>query len=364
MPFADLHDPDEFVAPLLKWHERENKRTLPWAGIRDPYKIWVSEIMLQQTQASTVVSYFERFMARLPTIADLAEASADTVMSLWAGLGYYSRARNLHKTAKLVQAEFGGKFPPNAAELIKLPGIGRSTAGAISALAFGLREPILDGNAKRVYARTFVVDGESASGRDRELWAIADKLTPAQQTAEYTQSIMDLGATICLPRNPNCKQCPLSGLCQAYASGVQEKYPIRTPAKAPEQKRIVMIVATSQDRNVLLERRSASGIWNGLWCFPLYDESLEELEKWFEQTYSVAIRQQRQQPEFEHRLTHIALTVSPLICTVIEIFENFSDCGNVRLVPIEEALRSGVPVPVRMILKSMQDETCALALEA
>jgi A/G-specific adenine glycosylase len=261
--------PANFALTVLAWFDQHGRKHLPWQQDINAYRVWVSEIMLQQTQVATVIPYFERFMARFPTVADLAAAPIDEVLHLWTGLGYYARARNLHKAAGQVVAEFGGQFPSSVAALSSLSGIGRSTAGAISAIAFGQRAAILDGNVKRVLARYHGVPGwPGQTAVANQLWALAEAATPNQRCADYTQAMMDLGATLCTRSKPDCARCPLLGGCVAHGSGQIAELPGKKPRKALPEKAVQFLMLRNHQGEVLLEQRPAAGIWGGLWSFP------------------------------------------------------------------------------------------------
>ena len=259
-----------FATRLIEWQRRHGRKDMPWQADRDPYRIWLSEIMLQQTQVKTVVPYYERFLARFPSIVALAQADIDEVMRLWSGLGYYSRARNLHRAATLVATEFDGVFPEVRESIERLPGVGRSTAAAISAFAFGKREAILDGNVKRVLARHFAVEGvSSAAATEQKLWPLAESLLPkgGRGIEAYTQALMDLGATLCTLRSPECARCPVGATCVARAHNAIAQYPTPRQRKVVPQRETTMLVLLD-GADILLERRPPVGIWGGLWCFP------------------------------------------------------------------------------------------------
>ncbi|NQD96052.1 A/G-specific adenine glycosylase, partial [Pseudomonas sp. CrR25] len=254
--------PAQFSTAVLDWYDRHGRKDLPWQQGISPYRVWVSEIMLQQTQVATVLGYFDRFMTALPTLRDLAEAPEDEVLHLWTGLGYYTRARNLQKTARLVMAEHGGEFPRDVAALSALPGIGRSTAGAIASLSMGLRAPILDGNVKRVLARYVAQEGYPGEPKvAKQLWEVAERLTPQTRVNHYTQAMMDLGATLCTRSKPSCLLCPLRSGCQAHLLGLEIRYPVAKPRKALPQKRTLMPILASPAGEILLYRRPPSGLW-------------------------------------------------------------------------------------------------------
>jgi A/G-specific adenine glycosylase len=253
---------------LLRWWRAHGRHDLPWQRRRTPYRVWISEIMLQQTQVTTVIPYYRGFMARFPNLRALADAPLDEVLHLWSGLGYYARARNLHRAAQLIRDEYGGRFPRRFEQIAALPGIGRSTAGAILALARGERHAILDGNVRRVLARYHAIKGWSGEKRtEARLWALTEQHTPRNNVAAYTQAIMDLGATLCTRTRPRCNECPLASGCRAHALGRETAFPARRPKKARPVRRTRMLLVTCVNR-VLLERRPPAGVWGGLWSLP------------------------------------------------------------------------------------------------
>ncbi|MEE4192299.1 MAG: A/G-specific adenine glycosylase [Halieaceae bacterium] len=266
---------DRFQRQVLEWFDRFGRHDLPWQHPRSPYRVWLSEVMLQQTQVKTVIPYFERFLERFPTVETLADADEDEVLHLWTGLGYYARARNLLKCARVVVEEYGGQFPRSVAELETLPGIGRSTAGAIVSMAYGEPAAILDGNVKRVLARFAAVPGwPGQTDVHKQLWQIAERFTPETRCADYTQAMMDLGATLCTRSKPACELCPLADHCAAHASGTQADYPGKKPKKALPVRATTMLLVCSPDDAVWLTRRPSEGLWGGLWSFPeVEDES-------------------------------------------------------------------------------------------
>ncbi len=271
-----------FARLVVCWQRSYGRSKLPWQNTRDPYRVWLSEVMLQQTQVATVLAYFERFIARFPTVAELARAPEDAVFGLWSGLGYYSRARNLHRCAMEIMARFDGAFPRSAAELETLPGIGRSTAAAIAAFCFDERVAILDSNVKRVLTRVLGFGAElSTATNERKLWDAATALLPAGSGADmtaYTQGLMDLGATVCLARRPNCKMCPINPLCIARLQGAPDRYPVKTRKLRRSAQALWMLSALDPSKRVWLEKRSARGIWAGLYCLPMYESRAALLE--------------------------------------------------------------------------------------
>ncbi|MBI3347070.1 MAG: A/G-specific adenine glycosylase [Burkholderiales bacterium] len=269
MPEALIAD---FGKTIVAWQHRHGRHTLPWQNTRDPYRVWLSEIMLQQTQVATVLGYYERFLARWPRATDLAAATLDEVLAQWAGLGYYSRARNLHACARAVAELHRGDFPRTAAGLQTLPGIGRSTAAAIAAFCFGERVAILDGNVKRVLTRVLAFEGDLAgSAVEKKLWDRATELLPDQEVDRYTQGLMDLGATVCTARSPNCLLCPVQPLCGAQQAGEPTRYPIKT-RKLKRGRRENWWLWLEHEGQVLLQQRPATGVWAGLWTLPMFDD--------------------------------------------------------------------------------------------
>jgi len=264
---GDRLNPESVAPLLLAWYGRAG-RDLPWRQTRDPYRIWLSEIMLQQTGVDTVIPYYQKFLQRFPTVTDLAAADLDAVIELWAGLGYYSRARNLHAAAQKVVAEHGGRFPADLAQLQALPGVGRSTAGAILAIAFDRRGVILDGNVRRVLCRLFALEADPrAAASEKRLWVWAEALTPADRPHDYAQAIMDLGATVCTPRRPNCAACPLASLCMAKACNLQDQLP-RTGRKKPVPVQVQIALLLERQGRLLVRKRAFDGMLGGLWEFP------------------------------------------------------------------------------------------------
>jgi A/G-specific adenine glycosylase len=311
-----MPSPKPFAKRVLRWFDQHGRKDLPWQRDIDPYRVWVSEIMLQQTQVKTVIPYFERFMSVFPSVQALAEAPQDKVLHLWTGLGYYARARNLHRAAQQVCNQWGGHFPTSVDELCELPGIGRSTAGAIVSIAFGQRAVILDGNVKRVLARYQAVAGwPGQSAVHQQLWQIADEYTPASRTADYSQAMMDLGATLCTRSRPACERCPLGADCQAHARGEQAGFPGKKPRKLMPVKSTTFIMARADNGDIWLERRPQAGIWGGLWCFPeVANPQLASrwcIDRWGVQPAAVEIWD-----DFRHTFSHYHLDIHPVQVTL------------------------------------------------
>lgn len=311
---ADPLAPPVFATAVVQWQQSHGRNTLPWQNTRDPYRVWLSEIMLQQTQVATVLAYYDRFVQRFPRVSDLAAASEDEVMALWSGLGYYSRARNLHRCAQDVMMLHGGQFPPSAEQLQTLPGIGRSTAAAIASFCFGERVAILDGNVKRVLTRVLGFAGDLAQGaQERALWSLATDLLPQDDLARamprYTQGLMDLGATICTGRQPMCLLCPVQALCRGREEGNPEKYPVKTRKLKRSSQSISLLWAQRPDGSVWLEKRPAKGIWSGLYCLPVF-ESDDAFKSLLPENLESRVEPL---PAFVHVLTHKDLHLSPWI---------------------------------------------------
>jgi A/G-specific adenine glycosylase len=296
---------------LLAWFDVHGRHDLPWQRERTPYTVWVSEVMLQQTQVATVVPFYQRFVARFPTVEALAAAPLDDVLKLWSGLGYYARARNLWNAARVVVDRHGGRVPETFDELEALPGIGRSTAGAILAQARGARFAILDGNAKRVLARHHAVEGWPAERSvQEELWALAERHTPHERVADYTQAIMDLGATLCTRARPACTVCPLAESCAAARGGTQAKYPAPRPKRARARRSVTVLVVEDPDGCVLLARRPERGIWGGLYSFPELADG-DTAAEWCARTLGASVAAERALATIEHGFTHFDLDLEP-----------------------------------------------------
>lgn len=327
------------ASKLLAWYQA-NKRTLPWRDHPDPYAVWVSEIMLQQTRVETVIPYFEKWMRLFPTIRSLAKASEQEVLNVWEGLGYYSRARNLHKAAQIVVEKYQGEIPHDLDELRKLPGIGRYTLGAIASMAFGMDVATLDGNIKRVYARIFdVTEPVDSTAGETLLWQLADENLPKGQAGDYNQALMDLGATICVPKNPRCLICPVMKLCRARQNGTQNERPVLTPKKeVPHYVHAAGVVI--ERARVLLARRPSKGLLGGMWEFPngrVSGDPAKELSKRLEAEYKLRLRVIRK-PHAEplgivkHGYSHFSVTVHAFRCELISMAEG----TNLKWVPLKD----------------------------
>ena len=347
-----------FSENIIRWQQRSGRHDLPWQNTQDPYRIWVSEIMLQQTQVSAVVDYYARFMARFPDISALASAPIDDVMQHWAGLGYYARARNLHKSAVMVVQQFGGVFPRAHADVWSLPGIGRSTAAAICAFAYSESRAILDGNVKRVFARHFGIEGDTrAKAIEDAMWQVADREVPKKQIEAYTQGLMDLGATICTRGTPSCLLCPLRATCVAFNDGRIAELPGKSPRKEIPHRRTKMLVLFCGNE-VLIERRPPTGIWGGLWSLPEIAVEADATET-AKQKYRVTLskgRRPRPLPEVAHGFTHYSLTIYPLAIAVAKRHAHLAEPG-VMWMNLDDAAGAALPAPVKKILIRLSLET-------
>jgi A/G-specific adenine glycosylase len=346
----------QFAPALLAWFDSCGRHDLPWQITRTPYSVWVSEIMLQQTQVVVVVPYFERFMARFPTIKDLAAAPLDEVLHHWSGLGYYARARNLHRSAQIISSEHSGVFPRDLAAVMELPGVGRSTAGAILAQAWDERQPILDGNVKRVLARWFGVEGFPGIAQiNAELWRCSDLVTPTGRAADFTQAIMDLGATLCTRTKPACGRCPVHLECVAQRQGLQAQLPTRRPRKKRPQRRVCWLVIRHGGA-VLLHRRPLSGIWGGLWSFlefenvDLAQAALVELQG--ESARSVVLVPRL---EITHSFSHFDLIINPLVAHVSDWkLSGVMEPNDQTWYNLGQPAALGLAAPVAVLLDSLE----------
>jgi A/G-specific adenine glycosylase len=343
---------DRFSRRLLGWYDRHGRQTLPWKKRKDPYRIWVSEIMLQQTQVATVIPYFERFVARFPTVQALARARLDAVLHLWTGLGYYARARNLHHAAQQIVREHRGRFPCELEAVQQLPGIGRSTAGAILALAFDQRQPILDGNVKRVLCRYHTIDTPPAQRATEEtLWALAEQHTPRTRVADYTQAVMDLGATLCTRTKPNCAACPVTTGCRAHAQQRADAYPVKTRRQPVPVRKTAMLLLRDARQRVLLLRRPATGLWGGLWSLP--EGNAKALRRWCREQLGLAIETGRPWPVVRHGFTHFTLHITPIPAQVVGRSANKLK-RDAAWVNLAHPVARGLAAPVKKLLEQMR----------
>jgi A/G-specific adenine glycosylase len=339
-----------FAGRIVRWQRHHGRHDLPWQASREAYGVWLSEIMLQQTQVATVIPYYERFLARFPDVRTLAAAPEDDVLALWSGLGYYARARNLHRAARAVVDRFGGVFPTTFEDLSTLPGVGRSTAGAIAAIAGGERCAILDGNVRRVLARHAGIGGDPSSAAVlARLWAEAEARLPSKAIEAYTQGMMDLGAQLCSVRRPACVECPVAGDCVARIEDRIDQLPGKRTRRAPGRKRIAMLVVLSRGE-VLLEKRPGSGIWGGLWSLP--EIAVDADPKRAAAKLGLAVAKVAKLDAFEHAFTHFTLEVQPWRVEVRKPAPIASERGRVWL-PLSDLAGAALPAPVRKLLKSL-----------
>ena len=335
---------DQFQACLLAWFDKHGRHDLPWQENKTPYRVWISEIMLQQTQVKTVIPYYQKFMTSFPTLSELANATQDEVLSHWSGLGYYSRARNLHKTAMIAQNEFNGDLPDNLDDMMSLPGIGRSTAGAILAISRRMRTPIQDGNVRRVLSRLFTIEGDlTKANNQKQLWELADTLTPEKRVDDYTQAIMDLGATLCTRTNPDCSKCPFIKSCNAYLQDRVTEFPNKKPKKSTPLKTEYFLFWYDSDQ-LLMEKRPQTGIWGGLWAPPSY-VSKEEVLNRLNGTKSTF------RAPYRHVFSHYKLDIVPVV--VHSPKPTAVADSNSRWLPADDWLKAGLPTPIKKIIDSM-----------
>ena len=338
-----------FSRRLIDWQRQCGRHALPWQNTRDAYRIWLSEIMLQQTQVSTVIPYYERFLDRFPTLGDLARAPLESVLELWSGLGYYARARNLHRCAQVLVADFGGAFPQEPGRIAELPGIGRSTAAAIAVFAFGARAAILDGNVKRVLARCFGIDGFPGSASvEKTMWQLADSLLPESGVESYTQGLMDLGATVCLRGKYACGSCPMHEICIARREGRQAELPVARPRKTLPERATSLLLLTD-GRHVLLERRPPVGIWGGLLSLPEGDEA-NAAE--FARRHGCRLLETLPLATLRHTFTHFRLDIQAVCCRVEESGGVIAESGW-QWLPLSEIESAALPTPIRRLIAAM-----------
>lgn len=330
---------------LLAWYDQYGRTDLPWQQKKNAYRVWVSEVMLQQTQVTTVIPYFLRFMQRFPTINDLAKAEQDDVLHLWSGLGYYARARNLHRCAQVVVNGHDGEFPEDLDTLQGLPGIGRSTAGAIMALAQNQRASILDGNVKRVLSRVFAVEGwPGKTAVSAQLWELTEKLTPKTRVADYTQAIMDLGATLCTRSSPQCDACPWQTPCLAHKTGQPQQYPHKKPKKILPIKSTIMLLLQDSEQRIFLYRRPSQGVWGGLWSLPEFadetelDASITIVQRW---------------DVMRHTFSHFHLDITPIVATTSAQDDGVYSGQNKQWIALDD-IKVGLAAPVQALLQRLR----------
>jgi A/G-specific adenine glycosylase len=339
-----------FAQRLIAWQRTHGRHDLPWQGA-DAYRVWLSEIMLQQTQVVTVIPYYQRFVASFPNIAALAAATEEQVLAHWSGLGYYARGRNLHRAAQLIVQKYRGEFPQVFDDIIALPGIGRSTAAAICALAFHQHRAILDGNVKRVLARYCGIASRTGDKKiEAQLWQQAETLLPKRDVAIYIQAQMDMGATLCTRSKPKCSECPVQDDCIAYQTNRVHELPTPRPRKAIPERHTTFLLMMS-GRDILLEKRAPQGIWGGLWCLPQLDDG-QEIVADYVQRNGIKVSERIELDEFTHTFTHFKLHITPVLLRVAKKPLRVQQAGSVWL-DVDEALNAAIPTPVRDLLKRL-----------
>lgn len=345
----------QFAKKLLAWYHQHGRHDLPWQRNPTPYRVWISEIMLQQTQVSTVIPYYQRFMKRFPSLKALAEADTDSVLSHWSGLGYYARARNLHKAAKIICEHYKGRFPKSVEALATLPGIGESTAGAIASFSMQIPAAILDGNVKRVLTRFYAIEGwPGKSEVNRQLWQIAHDNTPEEKTHHYNQAMMDLGATICTRTKPKCDLCPLSRNCEAHAQGREVEFPTRKASQEKPIRQIHSLLLRRPDGSLLFERRPPTGIWGGLWSFPECPLD-DDLEKLCHSAFQCKITSTETWESFTHKFSHFSLEIHPVLVNINHISSIAMDSDDKLWYKLGNSLPGGIAKPVMLLLKKYEE---------
>lgn len=348
--------PKKFQTAILNWFDIHGRKHLPWQENKTPYRVWISEIMLQQTQVSTVIPYFLKFMQRFPDIHTLANAKEDDVLHLWTGLGYYTRARNLHRSAKIISHTLHGKFPSELETLEALPGIGRSTAGAILSIAFEKRAAILDGNVKRVLVRFHGIEewpGEKTI--HEKLWQCAEKYTPASRTADYAQAMMDMGATLCVRGKPLCAQCPLQTHCLARQLNIEKTLPKKKPSKKLPQRDSIFLILRNEQNEVLLEKRPPIGIWAGLWSLPEITlvHELNDIIQHCEKKWRCKIKSAEWKEGFRHTFSHFHLNISPIVLTAAFRRNRIMEDEQQIWYNVNQPAAIGLPAPVKSLLGNL-----------
>ncbi|MGE3920155.1 MAG: A/G-specific adenine glycosylase [Gammaproteobacteria bacterium] len=348
-----------FAKSLLSWYDQNGRSSLPWRQNITPYRVWLSEIMLQQTQVKTVLPYFERFISKYPSIASLSQANLDEILHLWAGLGYYTRARNLYKTAQIIQKDHKGQFPSTVHELMTLPGIGRSTAGAIAAIAFGKHASILDGNVKRILCRLHEIPswpGELST--TKKLWELAENYTPKERTNDYTQAIMDLGATLCTQTKPKCVVCPIRKHCMAFTNDTTSEYPVKKAKKSLPIKQTQMLLIMNDRKQILLLKRPTSGIWGGLWSLPECEIDLKATT-WCDEKLGLKVKEHSKLSVFKHTFTHFQLIIHPVLLNMSKkhhALPKIMEIADFTWFDPKTDAKLGLPTPVKKILDNIEAE--------
>jgi A/G-specific adenine glycosylase len=348
--------PKKFQNRVLAWFDEHGRKTLPWQYNKTPYRVWVSEIMLQQTQVNTVIPYFERFLQTFPTVEALAAADQDAVLHLWTGLGYYSRARNLHRTAKIILESYAGTFPEDLEELQKLPGIGRSTAGAIRSLAFEKPAAILDGNVKRVITRLHgIMEWPGEKKVHDALWLLAEKYSPSHRVADYTQAMMDIGATLCVRSKPYCSLCPFQKNCLAHALDMTASLPRKKPSLKIPTRQVTLLILQKNSDFVLLEKRSATGIWGGLWSLPEITgtPSLQDVQKICRERFSATVKEFQFGEKFRHTFSHFHLEILPAYLVVTARKSKIMEAEQQIWYNLQQPSALGLPAPIKKLLSRL-----------
>jgi len=344
---------EQFQQQILAWFDQHGRKDLPWQQDISPYRVWLSETMLQQTQVSTVIPYFNAFIAKFPTLESLAGAPIDEVLQLWAGLGYYARARNLHKTAQLIAQQ--GNFPNTLPELMALPGIGQSTAGAIMSIAFQQSQPILDGNVKRVLSRYRAIDGwPGLNGVNKLLWQISSFYTPVERVADYTQAMMDLGATVCTRTKPQCQLCPITDQCVARIENTVSAYPGSKPKKTLPVKQLIFLILRNQVGEILLEKRPPVGIWGGLFSLPEFD-NLSAVKTWC-LLQSCTVNNCQELPTQRHTFSHYHLDFTPVLIDIDNLINNVMEANQTLWYKAEQLQNLALAAPIKVLLQQLKKE--------
>lgn len=344
---------ENITTKILRWYSQHGRADLPWRQNISAYRVWISEIMLQQTQVTTVIPYFLRFMTRFPDINALASASLDEVLKHWAGLGYYSRARNLHASAKIIMKQWNGTFPTNFSDVIELPGIGRSTAGAILSIAYHQALPILDGNVKRVLSRLHAItEWPGAPKVQTRLWELATQYTPVKSANDYTQAIMDFGATLCTRAKPRCTECPLQKKCMAYLERKTGEIPASRPKRSIPTKETFALIIMDDKNRLFLEKRPPTGIWGGLWSFPQCPPELDPIS-WCYNTYGISITPLRNLDILQHTFSHFHLLITPVVAQLTSLPRTIMDRNDQIWYDANQLQTIGTPSPIKRLLSQM-----------
>ncbi len=345
----------EFSSDLLAWYTVHGRQNLPWKQLDSPYHIWISEVMLQQTQVETVIPYYWKFIRKFPDMRSLANAEVDSVLSVWAGLGYYARARNLHRAARIIRDDRDCEFPRDFGQLLSLPGIGRSTAGAIMAFSYNLRYPILDGNVKRVLMRIHAIDGDPGARETQALlWKIADAKTPGDSPGDYNQAIMDLGAMICKRAAPSCLNCPVRNHCQAYQSQAVADYPRKIRRAKRPVRSCRMLLISRPDGDVLLQKRPPHGIWGGLWSLPQMDDPKAGIRRFCAESLELEVATWREMDMLRHHFTHYELLIHPVVCSIDHSGNPTMDEERFLWYNRNLGQDAGIPTAVERIFKNLE----------